>query len=496
MEQSTDLKWQRDDFTDITEPFENDLLNRKPLAEHLTRYIDRLQVGAVLALDARWGEGKTWFVMHWQKYLEQTAIPHKVIYINAFAQDHIDDPFLLIAAELRAIIAQDLSAQKRFTEKVMQVSKVLAPAAYKAAISTGVKWVMDINDGGDKLEKLQEKLIDAASEQVGLWVEKQIKEHENNKNAFANFKTVLKELAAKHEQPIVIIIDELDRCNPLFSVRLIERIKHFFDIPNIVFVLVCDKHQLQKTICHQFGYDENLGEAYLDKFIDFSIKFEKNRIKENEYLNAIEKTMHQLGFDENIINDMKFDIQVYSTVFNISIRQLYKILNQFSLIGFNNDINRDRFLIFKLIAPSYIDNLEIYSCMCHAFYFYPNKIKPTHYVEKVSEFKRSFASHIVGDIQDADTNFDFDSFKINSFQAATHRIVFTLLEEKVGLEDFIDKNTHHSPPLYRGDTQLAEISNAENQFTKKISSYCPSPISNYKQMNSSWNEYIKTGLNE
>ena len=184
MTQNTNLNWQRDDFTYITEPFENDLLNRKPLAEHLTRYIDRLQVGAVLALDARWGEGKTWFVIHWQKYLEQTAIPHKVIYINAFAQDHIDDPFLLIAAELRAIIAPDLSAQKRFTEKVMQVGKVLAPAAYKAAVSTGVKWALGINDGGDKLEKLQEQLIDAASEQVGLWVENQIKEHENNKNAF------------------------------------------------------------------------------------------------------------------------------------------------------------------------------------------------------------------------------------------------------------------------------------------------------------------------
>ena len=126
--------------------------------------------------------------MHWQKYLEQTERPHKVIYINAFAQDHIDDPFLLIAAELRAIIAQDLPAQKRFTEKVMQVGKVLAPAAYKAAISTGAKWTMGINDGSDKWEKLQEQLIDAASEQVGLWVENQIKEHENNKNAFANLK--------------------------------------------------------------------------------------------------------------------------------------------------------------------------------------------------------------------------------------------------------------------------------------------------------------------
>ena len=55
MEQNPSLNWPRDDFTDIKTPFEKDLLNRKPLAEHLTRYIDRLQVGAVLALDARRG---------------------------------------------------------------------------------------------------------------------------------------------------------------------------------------------------------------------------------------------------------------------------------------------------------------------------------------------------------------------------------------------------------------------------------------------------------
>ncbi len=40
--------------------FESDLLGRKKLADQLTSYLDRLKVGAVLAIDAPWGEGKTW----------------------------------------------------------------------------------------------------------------------------------------------------------------------------------------------------------------------------------------------------------------------------------------------------------------------------------------------------------------------------------------------------------------------------------------------------
>ena len=52
------------------------------------------------------------------------------------------------------------------------------------------------------------------------------------------FKQELAQLADKLEKPLVVIIDELDRCRPDFAIRLIERIKHFFDIPKIVFVLV------------------------------------------------------------------------------------------------------------------------------------------------------------------------------------------------------------------------------------------------------------------
>ena len=479
MTQNTGLKWQRDDFANITEPFENDLLNRKPLAEHLTRYIDRLQVGAVLALDARWGEGKTWFVMHWQKYLEQTAIPHKVLYINAFAQDHIDDPFLLIAAELRAVIAQDLSAQKRFTEKVMQVGKVLAPAAYKAAVSTGAKWAMGINDGGDKLEKLQEQLIDAASEQVGLWVEKQIKEHENNKNAFANFKTVLKELAAKHEQPIVFIIDELDRCNPLFSVRLIERIKHFFDIPNIVFVLVCDKHQLQKTICHQFGYDENLGEAYLDKFVDFTIKLERptNVDRTNEYLEIISTYLNNLGFTEDEINKYKHLALICATVQNKSIRQVKKILNSFSLLQINHFSDKNCFLLYKLFNPLIDNQTPIFMHIFYEFVRYFDKSLKYENGNVIEEYAKTFLiiKNEYGYVPSEKVN----SIKDSIYQSMSQEI-YNLFETICSLNRQYIRASIDEVPWSNINYNLICIKTARTPF----------------EINDDWNEYIKTGLNE
>ena len=472
MTQNTGLKWQRDDFANITEPFENDLLNRKPLAEHLTRYIDRLQVGAVLALDARWGEGKTWFVMHWQKYLEQTAIPHKVIYINAFAQDYIDDPFLLIAAELRAVIAQDLPAQKRFTEKAMQVGKVLTPVAYKAAVNVGAKWIMGINDGSDKLEKLQEQLIDATSEQVGLWVENQIKEHENNKNAFANFKVVLKELAAKHDQPIVIIIDELDRCNPLFSVRLIERIKHFFDIPNIVFVLVCDKLQLQKTICHQFGYDENLGEAYLEKFIDFSIILPRSKpsTQENPYHKQIQTIVSTIGIDKIMTPILQIDATIYASSNNLSIRQVKKLLNQFSLLMFD-EIDKNRMLMFTLFNMGTNNDLFDSIAKTHSYFFRQNN-HISSYISTTYEIRQQ---NIMMNYSDQVHNILNDTLRyFNLEYCDKEKLTLAKITNIKISEHYEDKNYPDELNAFRPTSKSESESNLTNE----------------------WNEYINTGLNE
>ncbi len=52
-----------------------------------------------------WGEGKTWFVRHWQKHLEDEN--HNVIYLDAFANDYLDDPFLVISSEITSCLAKD-----------------------------------------------------------------------------------------------------------------------------------------------------------------------------------------------------------------------------------------------------------------------------------------------------------------------------------------------------------------------------------------------------
>ena len=65
-----------------------------------------------------------------------------------------------------------------------------------------------------------------------------------------------------------IFVDELDRCNPHYAVAVLERIKHLFEIPNIVFVLAVNQNELSNAIQGYYGSSKIDSDEYLRRFID------------------------------------------------------------------------------------------------------------------------------------------------------------------------------------------------------------------------------------
>ncbi len=60
----------------------------------------------------------------------------------------------------------------------------------------------------------------------------------------------------------------MDRCRPNFSIEILEKAKHFFNVENIIFVLGADKIQLGHSIKAVYGQDLNVN-GYMRRFIDF-----------------------------------------------------------------------------------------------------------------------------------------------------------------------------------------------------------------------------------
>ncbi len=350
------LKLDKDNFENIAEAWKGDLWDRERLGEQLTQYVDRLQCGAVLALDARWGEGKTWFVRHWAKHLSDTD--HNVIYLDAFANDYLDDPFLVIASEIASKL--DKTADKKLVHKfkkaaaVMQqglltIAPTLIASMISCAITGGVIPFIKVDSEkiADKLDEAIDKVTDNIGEKVTEAIQNKIESYEEEKNSLLAFKSTLSELAESLDKPLVFIIDELDRCRPDFAIRLIERIKHFFDIKNIVFVFVMNKKQLINGIKHIYGYDEESSKTYLEKFIDFEIPL---RNKES----TLHKTKLNFGIIKDLLRSIGEDSLDVALVFLLSIdkdmsaRELKKKINLYALLKKEN-VENNIFIALGLI---------------------------------------------------------------------------------------------------------------------------------------------------
>lgn len=320
---------------DESKPFEGDLFKRKELADQLTGYIERLRDGTVLGLDAPWGEGKTWFGRHWAASLK--AQDYRVIYLDAFQQDYVEDPFLLIASEINELIKDEVGLAEDLKEKAAKVMKAILPVGTKVLMSIASRLALGTADGSQALEDAVQSATDDTADAAQKWLEDKIDDHTKEKESLDNFRTALQTFCESQVKPVVFFIDELDRCRPTFAVRLIERLKHFFDVPNLVFVLLLNRDQLEKAIKGVYG-SETDASSYLGKFIHMHLKLPKKAKASADHSNA------NWNYIQKLVNHYKFQrtqelghlidsLSVFASIMQMSLRDLEKCMALVALNG-------------------------------------------------------------------------------------------------------------------------------------------------------------------
>ena len=244
-------------------PFQNDALERKPLVEFLASLIARLEGPFVLALDSPWGTGKTTIV----KMLKAKLALEKFqcVYFNAWQVDYVTDPLVALVSALDEIHLPDSTAESAFRGH-LKIAKKITSAVAKRAVVVGVKAAtLGILDIEEDLEKMA---ADAAGEMAGNLVDAFQKEKQSLEKFRVEVEKAVEQLkTAGKKETLVFFVDELDRCRPTFAIEMLDRIKHLFDVPNIIFVLSIDKSQLEASTAAVYGEKINAPE-YLRRFID------------------------------------------------------------------------------------------------------------------------------------------------------------------------------------------------------------------------------------
>lgn len=243
-------------------PFGKDLLNRKQYADVLTQIVKNTEDGFTLSINADWGYGKTTFVKMWDAMLQSEG--YKTIYFNAWESDFVADPMMALIDGLRSgFEEQDLPQEK------LQFSKAFWTVATKL-----VKLVPQWQVIGEVAEIFQDGIKECLEDKDDLQKSLSIKKLVND------FREQLAKSAKDigGDKPLIIFVDELDRCRPDYAVHMLERIKHFFAIDNIIFVLSVDKKVLCKSIEAVYGGLEIDTEAYLRRFVDIEFDLPEPQI--------------------------------------------------------------------------------------------------------------------------------------------------------------------------------------------------------------------------
>ena len=244
----------RSDQIDIpeNEPFKNDLFDRQESANDLTTLVENIDAPAVIAIDGAWGTGKTTFLDLWKQSLFDDKRP--VVHFNAWENDY--------SANALVSILFELTHQLRDCDAKFDLKNLIDDAT--------IKIFTDMANTSLKFYSSGLLSVDSFKNQPDI-----IAEHKHYKKQLERFKENLEKLAENYrsrmDYPLVIVIDELDRCRPTFAIDVLEVAKHLFSTDGVVFVLALNQRQLGHSVASIYGDGfDSIG--YLEKFVDVTFR--------------------------------------------------------------------------------------------------------------------------------------------------------------------------------------------------------------------------------
>lgn len=336
-------------------PYANDLFGRKDFAESLLSLIGNTDESIVLSIDAPWGDGKSSFARMWLADLKKRGI--QCIYYDAYEHDYCDDPFISFSAEIISLAETNFSDNKEvkkrkeeFKSKAIKIGgKVLTVGARIGvkALTLGVINNSDIDDLKNIKEDIAKDVSEGSSKIVGQIFDNYI----STKNQIDEFKEKLSNLgkAVKKIQniPLLIIIDELDRCRPDFALALLERIKHFFTTDGVSFILLANMKQLENYV--QTIYGNNIeAHNYLNKFVTLSTRLPKSKMDQydNDYIKYSRKLIKYHEIDNQ--PELGSFIAKLFKHYNFSLREMEQCIT--ILTVYFTQLMTNRFNINEVVA--------------------------------------------------------------------------------------------------------------------------------------------------
>ncbi|HSW59792.1 MAG TPA: P-loop NTPase fold protein, partial [bacterium] len=188
-----------------------------------------------------------------------------------FQNDFNDDPFVALSSHIISCVNGRLSSVRKFKKTAVNVGAALSGVLVKG----GAGFLSAGAVKGNDLEKVSDALFSGSSDLIQGYIKEKFNLYKKAQSSLDSLKSSLSEVIQSFpNKKLVFIIDELDRCRPDYAIGVLERIKHFFEVDGLIFVIAMNRKQIESYVEGQFGsgVDANL---YLQKFINYECSLPK-----------------------------------------------------------------------------------------------------------------------------------------------------------------------------------------------------------------------------
>ncbi|WP_378946264.1 P-loop NTPase fold protein [Paracoccus sp. R86501] len=311
----------------------DDPFDRLGTSKSLSNLVERIEDPLVIALDGGWGSGKTWFLKRWiaAHRLENDGRA-TTVYFDAFAHDFMDDP--LIA--LTGVIGDQLpkKAEAKIWKRVKAAAAKLAKPAGRIGLAVASGGVTEV--AGPLIDAAAE----AASKEIQTAAEAFWAREDGRRAAMEQLRAALIDLTmieidgSAGPVPLVVVVDELDRCRPDYALALLEVVKHFFSVPNVHFVLGVNLEALAHSVRARYGSGID-AERYLRRFVSLSVHLPDEIGEYNAKplaLSYFTQMAPQMGIERNAVDKFSTHLEMVAKTNQLTMRDVNQLLSQLALI--------------------------------------------------------------------------------------------------------------------------------------------------------------------
>jgi predicted KAP-like P-loop ATPase len=307
-----------------------DYLNFGEVAEIASDIISSSSLLPVsIGIFGNWGSGKSSILRLIENRLREKSEHYLIIKFDAWLYQGYDDARLSLMETIVSSITNEVKENEGLIKKAITLFsridyfRLFGLVAEGIALAHGVptggviarstKMLSGLADGIKTEEEYQNVgtvAKDISGNAFGLLKPLQEKSPPQHIDAFRKeYKEIINDL----NKTIIVIIDNLDRCNPINAIQTLEAIRLFLFLNKTAFIISVDEDMIRSSVKEYFkGLNDKHQIDYLDKLIQIPIRVPKVGIREiKAYLYMLYTLEHGIQNDkiENLRNTLESNLR-------------------------------------------------------------------------------------------------------------------------------------------------------------------------------------------